>query len=213
MAIDREGQVYKNRKIGIMGGTFDPIHYGHLFIAQTALYEEGLDRVIFIPTGRPPHKRESRVTEGCKRIHMLRLAVEANPKFHVSTIEVDRKETSYTIDTIRQLQEDYGQDTQLYFIMGSDAFNYIESWKQYRELLKMVNFIVMTRQLGNYQELDDKINLLREGHGANIRKIQIPFLQISSTDIRKRIKEESFIKYLLPENVEAYIIDRGLYID
>lgn len=206
-------QVLKDNRIGIMGGTFDPIHYAHLFIAQTALDELNLDKILFIPTGRPPHKRENIITDACKRIDMLKLAVKSNPKFDISTIEITRGKTSYTIDTIRELQQYYNKGTEFYFIMGSDAFKYIETWKNYKELLKIAKFVVMTRQVLRNGLLDEKIRFLTKERDANIKKIEIPFLDISSTIIRKRVKKGNPIKYLLPENVEKYIFDNGLYME
>ena len=211
--ISMNTQISEDNRIGIMGGTFDPVHYGHLFIAQTALDKLNLDKVLFIPTGRPPHKRENIITDADRRVHMLKLATKSNPKFEISTIEIDRQKISYTIDTVNELYQYYGRETQFYFIMGSDAFRYIETWKEYRELFKIVKFIVMTRQISKNGSLDEKIKLLIKEYDASIIKIEIPFLDISSTIIRKGIKEGNSIKYLLPENVEEYIFNNKLYMD
>ena len=206
-------QIFKKNKIGIMGGTFDPIHFAHLFIAQTALDRLELNKVIFIPTGKPPHKQERLITDSYNRIDMLNLATKSNPKFEISSIEINRDKTSYTIDTIKELQLYYGKDTDIYFITGTDAFIDIESWKEYKELLSIAKFIVMTRQVLNSELLDEKIELFIKEYGANITKIEIPTLDISSTDIRRRIREGISIKYLLPESVEKYILKNRLYID
>ncbi|NLK91011.1 MAG: nicotinate-nucleotide adenylyltransferase [Clostridiales bacterium] len=196
-----------------MGGTFDPVHYGHLFIAQTALSRLNLNKVLFIPAKIPPHKRKNIITDADKRVHMLNLAIESNPKFETSTIEIDRQKTSYTIDTVRELYQHHDEGTQFYFVMGSDAFKYIETWKEYKELFKIIEFIVMTRQILKNGSLDEKIKVLTKEHDAKIIKIEIPFLDISSTIIRKRVKEGEPIKYLLPESVEKYVFDKKLYID
>lgn len=206
-------QILKDNRIGIIGGTFDPIHYGHLFIAQTALDELNLNKVLFIPTGKPPHKREKLITQAYKRIDMLKLAIKGNSKFDISTIEITREKISYTIDTIKELQQYYNKKTEFYFIVGSDAFIDIESWKEYKNLLVSVKFIVMTRQIFKNQLLDEKIKLFTKEYNADITKLKIPILDISSTNIRKRIKEGRSIKYLLPEDVEAYIFSNRLYID
>jgi nicotinate-nucleotide adenylyltransferase len=206
-------QILKNNRIGIMGGTFDPVHYGHLFIAQTALSRLNLNKVLFIPAKIPPHKRKNIITDADKRVHMLNLAIESNPKFETSTIEIDRQKTSYTIDTVRELYQHHDEGTQFYFVMGSDAFKYIETWKEYKELFKIIEFIVMTRQILKNGSLDEKIKVLTKEHDAKIIKIEIPFLDISSTIIRKRVKEGEPIKYLLPESVEKYVFDKKLYID
>lgn len=196
-----------------MGGTFDPIHYGHLFIAQTALDKLNLDQILFIPTGKPPHKRENTISHGNKRADMINLAIRSNPSFNISTIEIDRDQISYTIDTVRELRQCYSKETQFYFIMGSDAFEYIETWKEYGKLFKLISFIVMTRQVSKNGLLDEKIKLLEEKYHADITKVEIPFLDISSTDIRRRRADGISIKYLLPESVEGYIVDNRLYVD
>ena len=208
-----DAQVLKNNRIGIIGGTFDPIHYGHLFIAQTALNGLNLNKVLFIPARIPPHKRKNVITDADKRVHMLNLAIKSNPKFETSTIEIDRQKTSYTIDTVRELYQHYDKETQFYFVMGSDAFKYIETWKEYKELFKMVKFIVMTRQVLKNGSLDEKIELFVKEHDAKIIKIEIPFLDISSTIIRERVRAGEPIKYLLPESVEKYVFNNKLYID
>lgn len=207
-------QTFKqNNKIGIMGGTFDPIHFGHLFIAQTALDKLKLNKIIFIPTGKPPHKDERLITDSHKRVDMLNLAVKNNSKFETSLIEVTRKKTTYTIDTINELKQYYKEETDFYFITGTDAFIGLETWKKYTQLLDTVKFIVMTREVANSELLDEKIELFTKEYRANITKIEIPTLDISSTDIRRRVKEGSSIKYLLPENVEEYILKNRIYID
>lgn len=210
---DFKPKIFKKNKIGILGGTFDPIHFGHLFIAQTALDRLGLNKIIFIPTGKPPHKKERLITDSYNRIDMLNLATKSNPQFEISFIEINRDKTSYTIDTIKELQLNYGEDTDIYFITGTDAFIDIETWKEYKELLSIAKFIVMTRQILNSELLDEKIELFIKKYGANITKIEIPTLDISSTDIRRRMKEGNSIKYLLPESVEKYILKNRLYID
>jgi len=210
--IDLNRNIFKKKKIGIMGGTFDPIHFGHLFIAQTALDRFELNKIIFIPTGKPPHKRERVITDSNDRMDMLNLAVKSNPKFETSSIEITRGEMSYTIDTIKELQQDYDNETEFYFITGTDAFIEIETWKEYIQLFGLVKFVVMKRQVTNSKLLDEKIELFIKEYKANITKVEIPTLDISSTNIRKRVKEGISIKYLLPENVEKYIFKNRLYI-
>lgn len=212
-SIDVNIRGLKNNKIGIMGGTFDPIHYAHLFIAQTALCELNLDKILFIPSGKPPHKRDNIITNPDKRIHMLKLATQSNLRFEISSIEIDRQKTSYTVDTLKDLYRYYGKETQFYFIVGSDAFEYIETWNEYEKLFKMAKFIVMTRQISKNGSLDEQVRRLIKKYNADITKIEIPFLEISSTIIRKRVKEGRHIKYLLPKNVERYIFNNKLYVD
>lgn len=204
---------FSKHKVGIMGGTFDPIHYGHLFIAETALDKLNLDKIIFIPAGIPPHKNQSLITDSFKRVDMVKLATKKNSNFEVSTIEVNKQNTSYTIDTIKELKKYYNNKVDIFFITGDDAFINIETWKKYDELLTSTNFIVMTRSRNNSKLLDEKIELYKTKHNANVTKIEIPILEISSTDVRERIKKNNSIKYLLPEEVEKYILENKLYME
>lgn len=209
----KDSNEFSKHKIGIMGGTFDPIHYGHLFIAETALDKLNLDKIIFIPTGIPPHKKRSLITDSFKRVDMVKLATKKNSNFEVSNIEVNKEKTSYTIDTIKDLKNYYNNKVDIFFITGDDAFVNIETWKRYDELLKSTNFIVMTRSINNSKLLDEKIELYRTKYNANVTKVEIPILEISSTDVRERIKKNNSIKYLLPEEVEKYIFENKLYME
>ena len=199
----------KNQVIGIMGGTFDPIHNGHLVTAECASYQYDLDKVVFVPSGNPPHKTDKRITNAQDRYSMALLATMSNPKFRVSRIEIDRAGLSYTIDTVMEFKKIY-PGAKIYFITGADAILEIFTWKSTEILLKEVEFIAASRpgyclsQLGKeiYDEYRDSINLL-----------EIPGLAISSTNIRTRVKNERPIKYQLPEEVEAYISKHGLYIE
>ncbi len=204
---------FLKHKIGIIGGTFDPIHYGHLFIAETALDKLNLDKIIFIPAGIPPHKNQSLITDSFKRVDMVKLATKKNSNFEVSTIEVNKQKTSYTIDTIKELKKYYNNKVDIFFITGDDAFINIETWKKYDELLNSTNFIVMTRSINNSKLLNEKIELYKTKYNANVTKVEIPILEISSTDVRERIKKNNSIKYLLPEEVEKYILENKLYME
>lgn len=200
-------------RIGIMGGSFDPIHIGHLFIAEETLEALKLDRIVFIPAGVSPHKLNSKTTDSYHRLLMTALAVNSNPRFLLSNIEIQRGGPSYTIDTIRTLRRMLPEAIELYFITGGDTFIDIETWKDYEELLDLVSFVVFTRAGYDNQLLDNKIQLLKNNYNGNIIKISIPLLEVSSTDIRERIKQGRTVKYLIQENVEDYIIKNRLYLD
>ena len=206
-------EMVQKRKIGIMGGTFDPIHYGHLFIAETACDVLQLDKVLFIPAGAPPHKNEKLITDSNHRFQMIKVAIADNHNFEASDMEIIKEEKSYTIETIKVLRRQYGKEVNLYFITGADAFVGLETWKAYPELLGLTNFIVMTRTISNPMVLEEKISQFTEKFNTNIFKVDIPTLDISSTDIRRRVQEGRSIKYLLPYNVEKYIRDHHLYED
>ncbi len=198
-----------SKRIGIMGGTFDPIHYGHLLAAEEASYAFDLEKVIFIPAGCPPHKKGRKVAPAEDRFIMVLLAILDNPKFSVSKIEMYDKSPVHTVDTIKKLRKIYpdGQGYRLYFITGLDAILSITSWKDPFLLAKLCRFIAVTRPGYN---IDDIKKLPFEIRSV-IDILEIPLLAISSTEIRNRIREGRCIKYLLPPLVESYIYRRMLY--
>lgn len=201
----------KYKRIGVMGGSFDPIHNGHLVLAEQVRTRFQLEKVIFIPAGNPPHKEA--VVRKEHRYNMTKLATEDNEFFEVSRLEMDKTEKTYTIDTIRTLKELYGEDTELFFITGADAIIELSMWKDFTELLKICKFIGATRPGVDENYLREKIDALVSEYKADITITQVPALAISSTDIRRRIKYNSSIKYLLPAKTEEYIYKNGLYSD
>lgn len=199
------------KRIGVMGGTFDPIHYGHLALAEHVRCEFHLDKIIFIPSGVPPHKNTFKVSDNMHRYMMTELATIQNPNFEVSDMEVISPEVSYTILTIQNLIDKYGVDVDIYFITGADVLLEIETWEKPDQLLKMCGFIVGTRPGHENKKLEEQVVILEEKYGANIHLARIPALDISSTDIRKRVTHKKSIKYLVPEGVEQYIYKNQLY--
>lgn len=199
-----------NRRIGIMGGTFDPIHMGHLVTAEAVRVEYNLDQVLFIPAANPPHKQEQKVTPAIHRYIMTAMATYSNPYFHVSSIELDRPGPSYTIDTIYELIKICGKNTAIYFITGADAIQEIPTWDRIEELLGLCEFIAATRP-GCVPNVDNIRDYFGELGNDRIHKLTTPELEISATDIRERIKKGYSIKYIVPESVENYIIKEGLY--
>lgn len=215
-------------KIGVMGGTFNPIHYGHLAAAEEIRDRLRIDRVLFIPSNIPPHKREDDMPTPAHRLEMVRLAVSPNPRFDVSDIEIRRGGRSYTIDTITELRRVY-PDADLYFITGLDSFLDIQTWKEWERLLSLCWFVVLSRPGYRFSDLGrlgfmhgSERDLLSLDRGVinhlDIRREdiaicldRIPLYDISSTDIRRRVREGRTVKYLLPEAVETYIIENRLY--
>ena len=191
-------------RIGIMGGTFNPIHYGHLVSASEVCNKFKLDKVIFIPSALNPLKNTSNLAEAHHRLKMIKLAIAGNPLFDASDIEIKRGGASYTIDTIKAFAKKYGKDVNLYFIIGADAFLEINSWASPDALLKMCKFIVTTRPGYNIKKAKRVFKKCTE-------TMDITYLEISSSDIRKRIKSGVPIKYLLPKSVENYIQKHKLY--
>lgn len=198
------------RKIGIMGGTFDPIHTGHLVIAEAVRIEYGLEKVLFIPAANPPHKQNSRVIPSMHRYIMAVMATDSNPYFSVSPIEIERSGLSYTIDTVLALIEQYGDKTEFYFIIGADAVQELTTWRNIDHLLDLCYFIAATRP-GCKCSIDDVIKSFGIKGQQHIHRLATPELQISSTDIRERVRQGRSIKYIVPESVESYILKEGLY--
>jgi nicotinate-nucleotide adenylyltransferase len=199
--------VRKKLRIGIMGGTFDPIHYGHLVAAEEALVQFNLDRVVFMPTGNPVRKIHRTVTPAEHRYLMAVIATASNPDFEVSRMEVDRPGPTYTVDTMLALRADLGPEADLYFITGADAVWEILTWKDSEALAGVCSFIAATRpgyDLSRFSRDD--------AERMRVEFMEVPALAISSTDIRRRVAERRPVRYLLPEAVAAYIRKNGLYM-
>lgn len=200
--------------VGLMGGTFDPIHLGHLLTAEEVRIQFGLEQVIFVPAGHPPHKGKRRISDQEHRYLMTVLATIANPYFTVSRLEIERPPgtVSYTIDTVRYFYNYFGTDYQLYFITGADAILEILTWKDYRELLSICSFIAVTRPGYGLDKLAETIAGSCPEALPGIHLLEIPAVAISSTMIRRRVAEGKSIKYMAPEPVTQYIIKSGLYL-
>lgn len=197
-------------KLAVIGGTFDPVHYGHLIAAEHARVQLGIDKVMFIPTGRPPHKTSQAVTEWGHRYRMLQLAIEDNQAFEISSLEEPGRGTSYTIDTIRRMQN-LNSHSMIYFLMGADALLTIDTWKDYQQLIALCGFVVVTRPHYVIERSHPVLAALPDKWWEEMRQVEIPGMDISSTDIRHRVAAGKTIKYLLPGLVEQYIRDNNLY--
>jgi nicotinate-nucleotide adenylyltransferase len=191
------------KRVGLMGGTFDPIHLGHLVCADEAAHQFDLDEVVFIPAGQPWQKASPSDAED--RYMMTMLATESNPRFSVSRIEIDRAGQTFTLDTLRTMREFYEDDVELFFITGADAVLEILTWKQPETVLSLASFIAATRPGHDLGGLADP------RFDGRVTAMQIPALAISSTDIRQRVSQGEPINYLVPDRVSSYIIERGLY--
>jgi nicotinate-nucleotide adenylyltransferase len=197
--------------IGLMGGTFDPIHMGHLVTAEEARQQFDLNYVVFVPAGIPPHKDVAEISLPEHRYLMTSLAVMSNPSFFVSRIEIDQKEPAYTIDTVRYFSSGKGLGPEIFFITGADAILEIFTWKDYEELLNLCTFIAVSRpgySLDRFHEILDRTSPQMK---HKIHLLEIPALAVSSTFIRERVALGKTIKYLTPEPVEQYIKKHGLY--
>ena len=197
------------KKYGIFGGSFNPIHYGHLMICEYIKEEMGLDKVIFIPTGNPPHKEIGVSAED--RYEMVRLSISPNPDFKISDIETTRVNLSYTVDTIRELKEIYKEE-KLYFLIGLDSLFQLKTWMKIGDLSQEIEFVVALRPgYLDKEEVNKEIDFLRENFGTKINLIKTPLYEISSTDLRDRIREGKSLRYLIPKKVLDYIEESGFY--
>jgi len=199
------------KRIGIMGGTFNPIHKGHLALAKAAMEEFVLAKVIFIPAGMPPHKKPGEVIDKEHRYNMVKLAIKQIPKFSISRIEVDRKGISYAVDTFNELKKIYGEKTKLFYIMGLDSINEILEWRKPLELFKLCEFIVSTRpgsRIRTFKRLVKFPPLQKEVDKIHLMEMKE---NISASDIRERLKSGKSVKGLLPRVVENYIKRNRLY--
>ena len=213
MAKDKSRGKKQDLRLGIMGGTFNPIHHGHLVMAEEVRNKFGLDKVIFVPTGNPPHKDSQELAAAQDRYLMTVLATMTNLYFEVSPLEIERQGVSYTIDTIKEFKKTYGKSTKIYFITGADAILSIFTWKNMEDLLESCSFIAATRPGYCLQELKSKIEAINPAYLKHIHLVEVPGIAVSSTDVRERIREGKPIKYLMPETVESYIIKNKLYED
>lgn len=197
------------KKYGIFGGSFNPIHYGHLMICEYIKEEMGLDKVIFIPTGNPPHKDLELSAKD--RYEMVRLAISPNPDFEISDIETTRVKKSYTVDTIRELKKIYNEE-KLYFLIGLDSLFQLKTWMKIGDLSQEIEFVVALRPgYLDREEINKEIDFLRENFGTKINLIKTPLYEISSTDLRDRIREGKSLRYLIPKKVLDYIEESGFY--
>ncbi|RMI32865.1 nicotinate-nucleotide adenylyltransferase [Nocardia stercoris] len=198
------------RKLGVMGGTFDPVHHGHLVAASEVANRFDLDEVIFVPTGQPWQKAGKTVSPAEDRYLMTVIATASNPRFSVSRADIDRDKVTYTVDTLRDLQNQY-PDAELYFITGADALSNILTWQDWSELFELAKFVGVTRP-GYELDVDHLEEHLRDSPADALTVIEIPALAISSSECRRRAAEGRPVWYLVPDGVVQYISKRHLYV-
>ncbi len=189
-------------RTGVFGGTFDPVHVGHLILAEEAVSRLGLDRVLFVPSARPPHKRSRGVASAEDRLAMLRLAVRGNPRFDVSRIEADRAGLSFTAETLEALSRRAGAD--LYFIMGQDSLEEFQSWRDPERITRLARLAVFPRGEHDAPSLPPALR-------RRVTFLHPPRIGISSTEIRRRVRRGLSVRYWVPDSVLAYVMRHGLY--
>lgn len=195
-------------RIGILGGTFDPVHIGHLIIAEESRYRLDLEKVVFVPAGTPPHKPDEPVSEKEHRYRMTVLATEDNPAFEVSRVEIEREGPSYTVDTLGELRKLYGLDAELFLIMGADSLLEILTWHRPEEIVKRCRIVAAGRP--GY-DLTQAEQALSKEFMERVIFLEVPDIDISSTELRSRAAAGIPIKYLVPRAVEGYIKNNNLY--
>ncbi|MCV7413756.1 nicotinate-nucleotide adenylyltransferase [Mycolicibacterium litorale] len=208
--MSRSREEIRTRRLGVMGGTFDPIHHGHLVAASEVADLFGLDEVVFVPTGQPWQKHDRRVTAPEDRYLMTVIATASNPRFSVSRVDIDRGGPTYTKDTLRDLHE-LNPDADLYFITGADALGSILSWQNWEEMFSIARFVGVSRP--GYELDGSHISAaLRELPPDALSLVEVPALAISSSDCRKRAGQGRPIWYLVPDGVVQYVTKRRLYL-
>lgn len=216
------------KRIGLLGGTFDPVHFGHLRVGEEAREALTLDRIELLPAKIPPHKTGQRLTPLHHRLAMLRLAIEGNALFHISEAEACREGVSYLVDTLEAYRTHLLPDASLYFIMGMDSFREIATWHRYGELFSLSDFVVATRPGYPFPRLEDVVSrdvaeslrpdpagapclVHRSGHRVHF--LETTLLDISARKLRRGVRRDASVRYLLPEKVRAYILREGLYVN
>jgi nicotinate-nucleotide adenylyltransferase len=196
-------------RLGVLGGTFDPIHHGHLLAAEEARQQLGLERVLFVPAGSPPHKPSRPISPVHHRLRMLELAIADKPFFAISRVDVDRRGPNYTVGTLALLRAEWGSESTLFFIEGTDSLADILTWHQPQRLIELCELAVVRRAGAeiDLERLEEHLPGLTE----RVHWVQMPRLEISSSDLRARVEEGRSISYLVPPAVETYILEHGLY--
>lgn len=198
------------KRVGILGGTFNPIHIGHLILAEQALEEYELDEILFIPTGKPYFKSASEVLDKKVRISMTGNAIEDNPNFALSTIETDREGNSYTYETLQILKKD-NPDTRYYLILGADTLFQIEQWKHPEIIMSLAGILAAVRDDKSSEDLKIKADELEAKYDTEVHILRMPHIGVSSSDIRERIRTGKNVRYMLPDKTLEYIEKNGLY--
>ena len=197
-------------RLGLLGGTFDPVHLGHVAVAQAVAEQLNLDQVWFLPAGQPWMRRGERLAPAQQRREMVELAVRSNPRFALCAAELDRPGDTYTVDTLEQLRSDQGDDDELFFIMGADTLVGFSQWKDPARILELAT-VVVARRPGYDRETLTALEAQVPGVAQRIRMLQTPLLEVSATEVRRRTSDGQSIHDLVPSAVAEYIEARGLY--
>ncbi len=200
-------------KLGILGGTFNPLHSGHLIVAQEAYLRLKLDKVIFIPAASPPHKLQEDLVEAKHRLRMVALTLRNDPRFLVSDMEIKRPGRSYTADTLEELRRKYGPGAEIYLIVGSDTLDEFPTWKDFPRIARAAQIVVMARPGYPLEKIDDLKTILGEDKVEEMKGLMLsgPLIGISASEVRRRLARGDSVRYLVPRTVERYIKKHKLY--
>ncbi len=201
-----------NKKIGILGGTFDPIHLGHLILAEAAYDKFDLDMLLIMPSAKPPHKSNKEITDSCHRCKMVELVCEDNEHFIFSDYEIMRKGKTFTVDTLSLLKKE-NPENEYYFIIGADSLFNIENWKDPEKILLYSTILVAQRDDFDIEKIENKIKFLKNKYKCKIEIVDIPMIDISSTMIIDKINKNESVKYYVTDKVNDYIVNNHLYKD
>ena len=196
--------------IGVLGGTFDPVHLGHLIIAEEVREQLKLDKVLFVPSAHPWLKEKRIITPAEHRVSMLRLALSSNPHFQISMVDVEREGPSYTVDTLSDLKRQFGDSVSFFFIMGWDSLRDLHLWKDPARIIQQCRLVAVGRP-GSAKPRLSALEAVLPGISKRLLLLQKPLIGISSSEVRQRVARGLSIKYLVPEVVEGYIREKGLY--
>lgn len=199
-----------SKDVAIFGGTFDPIHVGHLIVAEEVRVKLGVEEIVFVPVGQPWLKADRRISSGKHRLAMIRLAIADNPHFKVSTLEIDRPGLTYTVDTVDMLRRQMGSEAKLFFLMGGDSLRELPQWKEPKRLIQLCRLVVFTRpgsRLPSMNGLEEGV----PGVSDNIVIVEVPQIDVSATEVRQQVRQGDPIDELVLPAVKDYILGSGLY--
>jgi nicotinate-nucleotide adenylyltransferase len=197
-------------RLGVFGGTFDPVHWGHLLMAEQCREECRLDQVWLLPAGSPPHKMGAEISTGKQRAEMLEFAAAGHQAFLINRMELSREGKSYTVDTLRQLHEERPED-ELFFIIGADSLSDLPTWREPERIVELATILAVNRGDRPLPSREQLVQHLGEKIASRVELVRMPGIDLSSTDIRRRVREGKSIRYMVPRAVEVYIAEHGLY--
>ena len=214
MSINNISASSYRKRIGIFGGTFNPIHMGHMIMAEKVCQQHHLSKILFMPAYIPPHKYVNDLAEAHHRYQMIKAAISGKSKFEVSDLEIKREGKSYTIDTVQEILDHYGKDCEVFLIMGADSLNELELWKNIKRLSQLCHFVIVNRPGFKTEASTRLVEIIGSNNILDMERLRVEInpVGISSTDIRKRLNDGVQIKDLVPECVEGYIKEHSLYI-